>query len=125
MTNENTFQYTYSAPQNQEVLRIREKYLPKEETKLDELRRLDAAVHNAGTAKALAIGVCNALMFGLGMSLALQVIGNSTGVGILLGILGVFGMGFAYPVYKKEFGKAKEEYKPRILEITAELTGEI
>ena len=37
----NSFQYTYSAPENQEVLMIREKYIPKEETKLEKLRRLD------------------------------------------------------------------------------------
>lgn len=28
------FSYTYSAPENQEVLRIRDKYLPREESKL-------------------------------------------------------------------------------------------
>ena len=36
-----SFHYTYSAPQQQEVRKIREKYLPREENKLDQLRRLD------------------------------------------------------------------------------------
>ena len=39
--NGNAFSYTYSAPENQEVLSIRKKYLPREETKLEELKRLD------------------------------------------------------------------------------------
>ena len=37
------FQYTYSAAEQEEVKRIRSKYLPKEENKLDRLRRLDAS----------------------------------------------------------------------------------
>ena len=38
--NENAFSYTYSASENQEVLRIRQKSLPKEKTKLEDLKRL-------------------------------------------------------------------------------------
>ena len=48
MTNDNTFQYTYSAPENQEVLNIRKKYLPREETKMEELMRLDHQVQSSG-----------------------------------------------------------------------------
>ena len=40
-SNKNVFSYTYSASQNNEIKRIREKYLPKEETKLEQLHRLD------------------------------------------------------------------------------------
>ena len=36
----NSFEYTYSAQQQQEVERIRKKYLPKEESKMDQLRKL-------------------------------------------------------------------------------------
>ena len=55
--NENTFSYTYSAPENQEVLNIRKKYLPREETKLEELKRLDRTVQNSGVMEALIVGV--------------------------------------------------------------------
>ena len=37
----NTFHYTYSAKQQEEVQRIRKKYLPPEEDKMEQLRRLD------------------------------------------------------------------------------------
>ena len=37
MEQQNGFSYTYSAPENQEVLNIRKKYLPQEESKLEEL----------------------------------------------------------------------------------------
>ena len=36
-----TFEYTYSAKQQQEIEKIRNKYLPKQESKMDQLRRLD------------------------------------------------------------------------------------
>ena len=38
---EETFEYTYSAKQQQEIENIRKKYLPKEEDKMEQLRRLD------------------------------------------------------------------------------------
>jgi len=43
-----TFIYSYSAKENKEVQEIRKKYLPQEESKLDELRRLDSAVQTSG-----------------------------------------------------------------------------
>ena len=41
--NQNGFQYTYSAREQAEIKRIRSKYTPKEESKLEQLRRLDAS----------------------------------------------------------------------------------
>lgn len=125
MTNENSFQYTYSAPENQEVLRIRKKYLPQEETKLEELKRLDNLVQSAGIMESLILGVGGCLVFGLGMCFAMEVIGNAVWLGILLGLIGTIGMLFAYPVNRKCYNKAKAEHTSRILELTAELTGNI
>ena len=125
MTNENTFHYTYSAPENQEVLNIRKKYLPREATKLEELKRLDGLVQNSGIMEALILGVGGCLVFGLGLCLAMQVIGNAMWLGILLGLVGTVGMICAYPINRKIYNKVKAEYTPRILELTAELTGNI
>lgn len=122
---ENMFHYTYSAKENQEVLNIRKKYLPQEETKLDELKRLDSLVQNAGIIESLILGVGGCLVFGFGMCLAMKVIGNAVWMGILLGIVGTAGMLTAYPIYRKCFTKAKTQYAPRILELTDELTGNI
>ena len=125
MNKENTFQYTYSAPDNQEVLNIRRKYLPREETKLEELKRLDNLVQTSGVMESLCAGIGGALVFGLGMCLAMEVIGDLVWLGILLGLVGMVGMFAAYPVYRKLFAKAKTEYAPRILELTAELTNQL
>ena len=124
MTNENSFHYTYSAPENQEVLNIRKKYLPREETKMEELIRLDRKVQSSGMIESLSAGIGGVLVFGLGMCLSMKVIGNVMWLGVLLGLIGTAGMLIAYPVYRKIFEKTKNEHTPRILELTAEITGE-
>ena len=123
MIDENSFHYTYSAPENQEVLNIRKKYLPQPESKLEELKRLDGLVQTAGTMEALCAGIGGALFLGLGMCLAMGVIGHSQRLGILLGLAGMLGMLAAYPVQRRSFQKAKARYAPRILALADELSG--
>ena len=81
---------------------------------------MDAQVQNAGIVEALCTGIISSLIFGLGMSMAMQVIGNGVAVmllGILIGIIGMAGMLSAYPVYRAQQRKAKEKWSPRILEL--------
>ena len=121
------FTYNYSAKEKAEVQAIRKKYLPKSESKLEELKRLDEMVQASGMAESLSAGIGGALILGLGMCLAMQVIGSGIVMmvlGVLIGIAGIVGMLVAYPVYRKIFKRTKEKYAPRILELTAELTGE-
>ena len=66
-----------------------------------------------------------ALIFGLGMCLAMEVIGHMIWLGVVLGLIGMAGMIFAYPVYRKFFARAKEQYAPRILQLTEELSGNL
>ena len=124
MSQENSFIYKYSAAENQEIQEIRNRYLPQSESKLDELKRLDAQVQNSGMIESLCTGIINCLMFGLGMCLAMQVIGTGMVtmiLGIFIGIIGMVGMLSAYPVYRRKQRKAKEKYAPKILELTEEL----
>lgn len=124
MSSNSVFRYSYSAAQSKEVQAIRNKYLPQPESKLDELKRLDRCVQNAGMTKAISVGVIGCLIFGLGMCLAMQVIGQSTSLGVFLGVCGAVIMSFAYPVYRMVFEKAREKYKTRILDLASELIGE-
>ena len=123
--NENAFSYTYSASENQEVLRIRQKYLPKEETKLEELKRLDSLVHSSGVIQGLCAGIGGCLVFGLGLCLAMEVIGHMIWLGVILGLVGTAGMLAAFPIYRKIFHKAKSQHSPRILELAAQLSGHV
>lgn len=124
MNDTNTFSYTYSAKENQEVLNIRQKYLLPEESKLEELKRLDGLVQSSGVIEALCAGIGGAMAFGFGMCLSLEVIGHLVWLGVALGLIGAAGMLAAFPVYRKCFTATKAKYTPRILELSAELSGE-
>ena len=126
MKQDKIFSYSYSAKENAEVLEIRKKYLPQGENKLEELKRLDSMVQNAGMIESLCVGVIGFLLFGLGICLTVRIIGSGGWLivlGILLGIVGTLGMIVAYPIYRKIFGETKAKFAPRILELTAELSG--
>lgn len=121
--NSNPFSYTYSAGDTQQILAIRKKYLPAEETKLEQLRRLNRCVQNAGIIQALTAGILGSLIFGVGFCFAMKVLGNALWLGIVLMLLGTVVMLAAHPIHKKLFSRAKNQHAPRILELTAELTG--
>ncbi len=127
MNQDTTFCYKYSAKENKEVQEIRKKYLPQSESSLEELKRLDRCVQTSGMVESLCAGVGGFLIFGLGICLAVQVIGSGgmlIVVGVLLSIIGAFGMIAAYPVYRRVFDKTKAKYTARILELTEELMNE-
>ena len=102
-----------------------QKYMPQEETKLDELKRLDRTVQNSGVMEALIVGVVGCLIFGVGMCFGLGVFGTVTWPAVIFGLIGTVGMIFAYPVNRKCYNKAKNVHLPRILELAAELSGQV
>ncbi len=121
MTEKKIFEYTYSAPQQNEVQKIREKYLPKEVTKLDQLRALDAGVTKRGTAVSLVHGILYSLVLGLGMSCCLVWTGIWFIPGILFGCIGLAGMAVTYPIYNRIVKQDREKIAPEILRLTEEL----
>lgn len=119
--NNQAFEYTYSAPQQEEIRRIREKYLPKEENKLEQLRRLDKQVTAKGTKRAIAVGIIGALVMGTGMSCCMVGPEPLMLPGIIVGILGMVLVGTAYPLYARITKKERERIAPEILRLTEEL----
>ena len=65
--NKDVFQYTYSAKQQEEIEAIRKKYLPPQEDKMEQLRRLDKSATKKGTALSIVVGVAGCLLMGVGM----------------------------------------------------------
>ena len=63
------FVYTYSAEKQSEIEAIRKKYLPQaeQESKLEQLRKLDASVGTRALIASMALGILSALVFGAGM----------------------------------------------------------
>ncbi len=121
MENSSSFEYTYSAKEQEEIEKIKRKYLPKEEDKLETLRRLDMQVTRKGEVTSLILGILGCLIMGGGMSMCMVWTSTMLIPGILVGILGVAVMGAAYPMYKKLTEKEKERLAPQILALTQEL----
>lgn len=118
------FHYTYSSKQQEEIERIREKYVPKEESKMDQLRRLDASATKPGMAAAILIGVVGALLLGIGMCCTMVWMGAMFVPGIVIGAVGIAGIAAAYPLYAHITKKRREKLAPEILRLTNELSQE-
>ena len=132
MENKNTeagFNYTYSAIEQDEIRKIREKYQPKKEDDMSRLRKLDARVTQKATIDSLVTGIIGALIMGTGMSLVMTDLGivfglqgnTSIGIGVAVGLLGMILAGAAYPIYSKVLKKEREKAAPEILRLTEEL----
>lgn len=117
-----SFQYTYSATEQEELKKIRSKYLPKEENKMDTLRRLDAQSAQKATMLSLIIGVIGALVLGLGMSCCMVWAGKWFVPGIVIGLIGIALVSLAYPVYMRTLKRERDRLAPEILRLTEELT---
>lgn len=125
------FCYTYSAKEQEEIKNIRKKYATPEasEDKMERLRRLDKSVTDKATTKSLIVGIIGALIMGTGMSLVMTDLGGIFGayqnaalyIGILVGIVGIVLVGYAYPVYNRVLKKERERIAPEILQLTEEL----
>lgn len=127
----NGFQYTYSAREQAELKRIREKYTAptEEEDKMTRLRRLDASATKAAQAIALVFGVIGTLLLGFGMSLIMTELAESLGIsgntamviGIAVGIVGGIFASLAYPIYQAIVKAKRKKLAPEIIRLTDEL----
>lgn len=130
MESKNTdFKYTYSAKEQDEIKRIRQKYQAPEEDGMARLRKLDAKVTSKATAAALTLGITGALIMGTGMSLIMTDLAALLGmtgmtnmiVGIITGVLGIVLAALAYPMYHKVLKCEREKIAPEILRLADEL----
>jgi F0F1-type ATP synthase assembly protein I len=116
------FHYTYSAKQQEEIRRIREKYIAKEENKMEQLRRLDESATKTATVAALALGIISALVMGVGMCCTMVWADKWFVPGIIVGCIGLAGVIAAYPLYNRIAKKHREKIAPEILRLTEELS---
>lgn len=121
-----TFNYTYSAKQQEEIKNIRKKYAAPEEDKMEQLRKLDRQATQKAQAWAIALGVVGALIMGVGMSLAMTDLkgflgGTAMFIGIPVGLIGIVLLALAYPVYNRILKKERQRIAPDILRLTDEL----
>lgn len=127
----NSFSYNYSAKEQAELKKIREKYAPttEPEDKMTRLRRLDASVTQSALTIALIVGIVGTLTLGAGMSLIMTDLGDILGlysdwtmpVGIVIGIIGGIMACLAYPIYNAIVKAKRKKLAPEIIRLADEL----
>ena len=125
MENNNRFEYAYNAAQQNEIRKIREKYLPPADEKptdnLEKLRRLDRSVTRKSSVLALTVGILSTLILGFGMCCCLVWEQTLFVAGIVIGLIGIAGIAAAYPLYIHVTKKERERIAPEIMELTDSL----
>lgn len=116
---EEKFNYEYSARQNEEIKKIRDKYEDKSETKMQKLIALDKSVTKTGRTVALIIGVVSVMLLGIGMCMCM--VFDMFIMGIIIGIVGIAGISATYPIYKTICEYKRKKIAPEILELSDEL----
>ena len=101
-------------------------YAPKDTSKVVALRKLDAKAKLPAAIFTYTFGIIAALLTGVGMCLSMKVIGSgaigAVILGIVLGILGIFGISVNYPTYKKLLERGKQKYAFEIMELAKEIS---
>ena len=115
------FSYTYSAKEQEEINRIRKKYVATED-KMEQLRRLDAGVTKKAATISITVGIIGALIMGTGMCCTMVWQGLWFIPGIIIGLIGMAVLALAYPIYQKIIKKERETIAPEIIRLTDELT---
>ena len=123
----NDFEYNYIAPtseERKEIESIRNTYAKRSASneKLDQLRRLDFKVRNTPIILALVLGVVGILTFGVGLTMMLE--WNMLVWGIVVSIVGLIPVAFAYPTYLKSNKVLRDKYSQQIIKLSDELLNE-
>ena len=121
-----TFEYTYSASEKEEIKKIRDKYMikTKAESKIEQLQKLDKKAETPGIIISMVLGIIGTLIFGIGLCCVL-VWTKLFMWGIIIGVVGIIMLGMAYPSYKYITKKQRQKLTPQILKLIEELEQEI
>lgn len=103
---------------NYDEERLREEYSTKPKTGLDEAKKLDQKCKLPAYIFAYTFGILGALILGIGMCLAMEVIASGpvmVAVGVIVGIIGIIMVSINYPIYNKILKAKKEKYASSII----------
>lgn len=120
-----TFKYEYSSEKIKEVEDIASKYVPREDDKLTQIKKLDAAVERKATIKAVTVGVIGALIMGAGMSIIMEASASFFVAGIVVGLIGMAVMAIAFPIHKRTLKKEREAVAAQILALSQEIKNKL
>lgn len=104
---------------------IAKDYVPKDNSKIVALKKLDRQAKLPAIIFAYSFGIISTLVMGIGLCLAMKVLGSSSftmALGIIIGIFGIAGCGVNYPIYKKLLEKGKAKYAFEIVQLAKEIS---
>lgn len=115
--------YSYSALENEEILKIRQKYEPKQEKKaiIEKVKMLDKSVYDIAAAISIATGIIGTLIFGAGLSMILLTPDEHFISGVILGVFGILVMIAAYPVNQFAIIRRRKKIAPLIIKLTDQI----
>lgn len=109
------------------INKIRAKYQTEEngKSKLEQLKEMNRAVSRPAKIFAYIFGVIGTLIMGTGMCLVMpDVISGMMGIGISVGLVGIFLVSITYPIYKNILIGRRKKYSNRIIALSNELLNE-
>ena len=104
---------------------IAKEYAPKSASKVVALKKLDQKAKRPAQIFTYTFGVVATLLLGVGMCLAMHVIGGgafATGFGIVIGCVGIAGIIANYPIYQKLLAAGKQKYAFEIMQLAKEIS---
>ena len=104
---------------------LAKEYAPKETSKVIALKKLDRKARRPAEVFTYTFGILAALTLGVGMCLAMQVIGSGTVwavVGIIIGLIGIAAASVNYFIYKRLLEKGKKKYAFEIVQLAKEVS---
>ena len=108
--------------------RIASEYAPKEDRKIVALMKLNKKAKQGAEIFAYTFGIVCSLILGTGMSFAMGVIGDKSLItmiiGIIVGVVGIFGVSINYFIYKRILEKGKNKYGSDIVRLAKEIAEE-
>lgn len=101
---------------------IAKEYAPQETSKVKQLKKLNSKAHKPANIFAYTYGTISSLIFGIGMCFAMDVIGSSMILGIIIGVIGIVLCLSTYPIYKKILEHSKKKYAFEIVTLAKEIS---
>lgn len=103
---------------------IAKDYGMKSNARIAALKKLDRRAKLPATIFTYVCGILSALVFGVGMCLAMQVIGSGMGaviLGVVVGVIGLAGCAVNYPIYRVMLERGKAKYAYEIVQLAHEI----
>lgn len=107
-----------TAAESMQVERIKAQYTVKEKSRMEELKGLHKRAKLPAQIVAYIFGTVGALVLGVGMCLAMEVIGDLAALGIVIGVVGIGLVSLTYPLYKKILKSRKNKYAKQIIQLS-------